>query len=550
MIYSKLSFIQSKGKFLLLAFTGTLFLLSQPAFPQYFTHGMEPAQLYGVHEIRLSSTTDTPNPFDTHAEITFYPPPPHPSVQIPLFYDGNHTWRGRAYITTPGRWTWRTHSQDDSKLDNRSGFFNAVDSALPGKLRIHPHNPKAFADERGRTFLNIANTAYYLFSGDPGADTWREFIQEDWDLGIRMLRGLSQGKFAPELFEGDTDLDKLNLAAFQRTDLRLTWMLNTYPGMYVEFILFQFEAEWKEDESFWASLTAAQKDRVLRQYVARYAAFPQILWEIHNDLRYDPGWNNTKAAIEKGTYLKKHDPWGTLITTGAYRDAPFPFPHEPWVSFIHIETLNALTADQVADYAHLPMPVFNGEDRYEAYRGPAHPQYYYRRLMWTWLLSGSSATYGQRWHNRDGATINQPLTPYSQTNYRGLHSVKLIRPFFEDRAIDIALYRDADGLGQDADYRGEANRPQIAAHGNKSFLIYHPNATEAKHGAKSDTEITAGLILDLTSYSGSYRAQWFNAHDGRTAPGGEISSGGKVLLRAPWIGVDVVLRLEQLKITK
>jgi Protein of unknown function (DUF4038) len=543
-MYSKLASVFQGGQTSRAILLAALLLITVQASSQHFSRAFQPARLYGVHEITLVGTDDIPDPFDTHAEITFFPPGASATpLSIPLFFDGGRIWRGRAYIATPGRWTWHTQSRDDSRLDNRTGSFIALDSDLPGKLRKHPANPKAFADERGQTFLNIADTAYYLFSGDPAAHTWQEFVREDWDLGIRMLRGLSLGEFATGLFAAGADRDRLNLTTFHRTDHRLQWMLQNYPDMYVEFILFQFEAGWKKDESLWASLTPAQKERILRQYVGRFAAYPQILWEIHNDLRYEPGWNNTKAAREIGRYLKENDPWGTFITTGAYRDAPFPFPDDDWVSFIHLETLNALAADQLADYAHVPMPVFNGEDRYEEYRGPAHPQYYYRRLMWAWLLSGGSATYGQRWHDQDGATLNQPLTPYSQTGYRGLHSVKLIRPFFEDRNIDTALFRDADGMARDANHRSPANRPQTAAQRDEALIVYHPNSSDAKHGARADAGVSAGVILDLSDATGIYRAQWFNALDGRVFPGGRIRAGGTILLRSPWRGVDAILHL-------
>ena len=517
--------------------------VSQAQSPHY-TINTESAAVYGVHEINVRADIQTESLLDVTANLVITSPTPSSaSMTIPFFYDGDQTWKARVYITHPGEWTWTTRSAKHPDLDNQTGRFTADTSDLPGKLRRHSRNPTAFMTEQGSTFLNIADTAYYLFNGHGDADNWQAYIREEHELGIRLLRALSVGDFGEGLFVDMDNHDVLNMESFKRTDERLIWMLNHYPDIYVEFILFQYEIAYKKDEQLWASLTQIQKERILRQYVARYSAFPQIVWEIHNDLKYEPGWNNTKAAKEIGQYLDAHDPWDTLITTGAYRNAPFPFPDEPWVGFIHLETLNGLPADEVKQYRYLNIPVMNGEDRYEEYRGPEHPQYYYRRLMWSWLLSGGSATYGSRWHRDDGKTLEQPLTPYSQTAYTGLHSVKYIRPYFEDRNIDLALFSDADHLVKDMGSRRGSNRPQAAINGNFEIMVYHPNSSRGKGDAIPDAGVYARIILKLNQIDSNFKSEWFSAVDAKTSPGGLIKGNQTVLMTSPWPGEDVVLRL-------
>ncbi len=53
----------------------------------------------------------------------------------------------------------------DKSLDGRRGGFTAEGSSLRGRLLTHSKNPRQWMTEDGRWFLNLNDTAYYLFSG-------------------------------------------------------------------------------------------------------------------------------------------------------------------------------------------------------------------------------------------------------------------------------------------------------------------------------------------------------------------------------------------------
>jgi hypothetical protein len=128
--------------------------------------------------------------------------------------------------------------------------------------------------------------------------------------------------------------------------------------------------------------------------LARWAAFPQLFWQVTHDTACSVEYPNNQAFMrEVGNYFAAHDPWQHLISTGPCRYVDFPFLTEKdlkWVSYIYIEDSEALDADVIDKYAAYPFHVFLGEDRYEQYERLSinrpeyyiyNPQYYYRWLF-------------------------------------------------------------------------------------------------------------------------------------------------------------------------
>jgi hypothetical protein len=324
----------------------------------------------------------------------------------------------------------------------------------------------------------------------------------------------------------------------------------------VQLILFPLEA-YARDDRFWKSLTAAQRERLLAYLVARYAAYPQLLWLITNDAHYGPKFPNSNAhARQAGAYLQQHDPWQHPRSTGHARGLPFVFGKEEWVSYIHIEHKHDLGALQYGQYHTLGKPVFLGEDRYEQDHGnrldPLHMRYWQRRLFWAWLLSGGSANYGGRWwavhpysetgqrstayRERPAVTFTAPLT--------GLDSVRAIRDYFGQRKIDLGEFEPDHALARNsAASSHEARAPRLMRRGRDELLVYHPHAAADEQAAQVDDTSAARLQLDLREFPGSFSVEWYHADDGAMQDGESIRGGEWGEFAAPWSGTDVVLRL-------
>lgn len=549
---------------------------------------------FGVHEIALHGEEPREgNPFDTVATVAFVPPSGSAAMKtVEAFYDGDGWWRARVFVSEAGEWRWRVQSSTTPTLDGRSGSFRAADSALPGRLVVHPRNPRQWMREDGRWFLNLNDSAYYLLSprdgrGQPVSDEdFRAYVDADVAHGITSLRawvatdssGVRPGE-AARIIEwnamfGDSAHEQLRIDLFQCADRRLAWLLDRHPTVYLQLIILP-NGPWRADESFWAGLALEQRTRLLRHLVARYAAFPQIFWLITNDTHYgrdrlargnadvesakaiEAYPHNAALAREVGGYLRRHDPWRHPISTGHARTVEWAFGDESWADYLHLEELHDLGARACTTHWATGKPIFLGEDRYERDRpgtAPEDMRYFQRRLFWSWLLAGGSANYGGYWWtvlpydhtNRRGATVVEQGRAHEYRGaLRGLDSVRVIHDYFEETRIELADFVPAPALVRDPADAIEARAPKCMQRGSEEFLIYHPNAAADGREARVHPDRAAALVLDLRAAPGAFTVEWLRALDGARVAGPDIAGGQSVELRAPWSGADVVLRLRR-----
>jgi hypothetical protein len=537
----------------------------------HFTSLTQPAAKFGVHEIVLTGDGQVANPFDTLATVQFTPPSGAANAKsVWAFYDGGNTWRARVYLGETGAWSWISTCKSDEKLQGQSGQFRCEPSNLRGRLLAHPKNPRQWTTEDGRWFLNLNDTAYFLLcardgNGDAVSDEQaRQYVRDDVARGITSVRCFlasrrsgfaeSQEQWLDWHFE-EQSLDRLRLETMQCADRRMRMLLDEFPNVAVQLIMFPLEA-YARDDRFWTALSATQRERLLRNLVARFAAYPQLFWLMTNDAHYGEKYPNSNAMVrEVGAYLAKHDPWQHPRSTGHARLLPFYFGGEDWATYVHIEHAHDLGAAECGKYHTFAKPVFLGEDRYEQDHGPsrdpAHMRYWQRRLFWSWLFSGGSANYGGRWwavhpYGETGVRTTKyqqrPNVTFS-TALTGLDSVVYIRDYFEKRAIDLALFEPDHALVKDRAGAEGARVPKLMRRGRVEFLIYHPHAAEDGQRARPIDSQAAALAVDLRNTAGTFAVEWYRAADGASQAGDSISGGDWRNLVAPWKGHDCVVRL-------
>ena len=99
-----------------------------------------------------------------------------------------------------------------------------------------------------------------------------------------------------------------------------------------------------------------------------------------------PGVRRSDTPDREG--LAAREPWGTLLTNHQCRWSGYAFADDAWSDAITIEDLDQADGAVIREYRRLGRaPVVNDEDRYELYRPPACPRYFFRRLMWGSLSS-------------------------------------------------------------------------------------------------------------------------------------------------------------------
>ncbi|MGH9194279.1 MAG: DUF4038 domain-containing protein [Acidimicrobiia bacterium] len=511
-------------------------------------------------------------------EVQFTPESGTPNARVVrAFYDGSLTWRARLYVSETGWWRWTARCPDLTAIDPSEGRFRAISSTLRGMLRSHPQNSRQWATDDGRSFLSVGDTAYRLFA--PTERAWKEYLRDDRELGITLVRAGAFGGWEWDLNRqgwwalvrrvdrraysntpwSDAAATEFDLAAFRTTEERLAWMLDNCPELYVELIIFGLKS-WAHDDtgSVWQAISEQTRRKTMEYIIARFAAFPQILWQVVNDIHIDPDFPNNRAFVrEVGRYFTAHDPWAHLLTIGPNREgiAPFIDPETDWADFVHLQGSYELGADRIHEYDDEPKHVMLAEDRYEqdGFRTePLHPDYFYRWLFWSWLLSGGSATYGSRFNvlHPYSQTAGLPFTNFYDKSHRyntrleGLDSTRWIGKYFSDRRIELWQFVSDDSLASDLDGRVGRRRPKLARRGYEEFLVYHPNAFVADRNARP-AEITARLSVNLERALGEFQLEWFRPSDGKALLGPRLTAGRHITLVSPWRGLDVLARLHR-----
>jgi len=85
---------------------------------------------------------------------------------------------------------------------------------------------------------------------------------------------------------------------------------------------------------------------------------------------------------------------------------------------------------------------------------------------------------------------------------------------------------------------------EVMRRGETELIAYHPNYSVGDGPrAAPDSNVAAGMRLDLRSFPGTYQVEWYRPHDGVAQTAGTVSGGAVRTLTSPWVGYDVVLRL-------
>jgi len=498
----------------------------------------------GVYEIALTAPLRDRNPyFDVDLRILFTRPD-ETQVTVDGFYDGEETFRARAYSDTPGRWQWRSLS-NVAQLDGRSGTFEVVASELPGKLRKAPNDPHQLAYDNGQWFLHLGDTGYrYVTDTEP---QWQAYIDQAAAVGFTKIRTwFCRGRSDVQVLFAE-QRSELNLPYWQEIDRRLIYALNQYPHVVFQLI------PYGEDTAEIARYGQGDRGAILigKYAQARFSALPNIHWCLSNDrhiVSHDPmrGRDVSPYVIDKmGMDFWRREPWGTLITNHQQRFQGYSFVDAPWSDIITLEDLDEVAGAVLLQYRQLgDDPVILDEDRYELYRPPAHPRYYFRRLMWASLLSGGSATYGgtKTYEPYDGELCGvQGYADAVQAGklVGGARDFHYIHQFFADTGVTLVGMEPADAM---AGYRPHYVKC-IADDDHIIAYLQNPDVPQPEKADVAKTRASARIHLPRHAYD----VRWYQPTTGQWVEDNEvkqIAGGFDRTLQAPFAG-DAVLWLRR-----
>jgi hypothetical protein len=500
----------------------------------------------GLYEVTLPSKVPVADPYlGLELKVTFTRPDSS-SVTVDGFYDGalegKSVFKARAYSDQVGKWTW-TATSNLADLDGQRGAFSVSPSKLPGKLRKHPGDPHQFAYDNGQWFLHIGDTGYrYLTDTEP---EWQAYIDQAVQLGATKLRvWFSKSRSGVEALL-QSDRSALNLEYWQEMDRRLQYALNHYPQVMLKLI--PYGEDLDELRRYGEGDRMAQFIAAYSQ--ARFSAFPNVLWCVSNDRTLvaddvpDTG-NRMRASLidQIARDMAAREPWGALLTNHQARNTGYAFATAPWSDISTLEALDEVTGNLLLEYREKSDdPVINDEDRYELYRPPAHPRYFFRRLMWASLLSGGAATYGgaKTYEPYDGQT--RGVRGYYDLKKEGLLSGGAddfvhIHTFFDKTGLTLVGMEPADALVGGDPLRAKAIASEAA------IIVYLPNPSAPEPGLATAARTPATCSLQLPE--SDWALTWFNPRTGKGLEEAATPvSGGAAScpVQAPFTGDAVLL---------
>lgn len=479
---------------------------------------------YGVYEITLTATPNNHPIFDTDFTLTFTRPD-KTTVTTEGFYTHQNTYKARAYADQIGDWTW-TSMSNLPELNNQNGNFTVIPSDLKGQLTIHPQDPYQFAYQNGDWFLHIGDTGYrYVTDTEP---EWQTYIDQASGAGFTKIRtwfcrGRSDVKslFTP-------DRTSLNLPYWQEIDRRLTYALNHHPHIIFKLI------PYGEDTDELLRYDADPLSKWIARYAqARFSALPNVIWCVSNDREIVPDDQelsgrkiHEKTIHQIARDMRKREPWSTLLTNHQCRFKGYSFPNAEWSDIVTLEDLDQVHGQIILDYRQkTTAPVINDEDRYEHYRQPQHPRYFFRRLFWASLLSGGHTTYGgfstHEAYDADTRGMQGYHNAARAGKLEGANDLIHIRTFFNDTGLTLAHFTPNDAL--------VGNNPlqYKCAHTDQTYLIYLANPS----GDTPETDTVGETIPTLTIAlpEGSYTAHWYQPTTGLWQDRVDISNSEQTL---------------------
>ena len=212
--------------------------------------------------------------------------------------------------------------------------------------------------------------------------------------------------------------------------------------------------------------------------------------------------------------IASREPWGTLVTNHQCRFKGYDFVGCEWSDLVTLEDIDQTDGRIILEYrTKASCPIVNDEDRYETYREPAHPRYFFRRLFWSNLLSGGHATYGSTRtfepHNGELQGIYGYYDACRDGKLKdGAHDFNAIHQFFPDTKMTM--------VGMIPDDSAVGDTPNVAkcARTETTWIVYlaNPSGSEPETDEAGSEPPPVALSLPAGDYTGRWyhpmRAEW------------------------------------------
>lgn len=444
------------------------------------------------YEIEFAYEASETDPFSV-AVRAFIKGPGGAVMEIDGFYDGDSRYLVRILPSRIGQWSWRLII-DGMQAD--FGKFCCVPSASRGLLRIDRAHPRHFVYDDGSPFYPLGATAYLAVVAEREApDQRKAFFDHYMDRSFNwfrfMLCSTESSVYTRSAWPWLGTPTSPDYSGFDPAHFRAAERVIAHAasrGAICSIILLT-----AADLGLTGEDRLLVLERYLRYAVARFGAFPNVVWNLFNE------WNKygrfSHEEVDRlGTFLRVCDPYGRLIACHHY--ARFEFYDSEWTdmaSMQHRGTSAEVNAVAIRN-RFVGKPIFNEEYGYEGDNlNPPNGPDDIRKDHWALAMAGAYGTYGDK-------TRGPRISPYFTCRLEdskeacGFNVLQHLRRYMEKTAYRAMSPANEFIIGGS---QGTAFCFAVPGH---EYLVYMTEAQEVK--------------IDLSHVQGNLSETWINPRTG------------------------------------
>jgi len=472
------------------------------------------------------------NPFDVRFAATVRGPD---GIEFDTlgFYDGADTWKVRVAPSREGQWSIVTFSNDPSLGGHRVNFTCVPneDPNAHGGLAVDPEHPHHFVLEDGTRYFLLGYECDWLWALEMTArstPTLGRFLDKIASFGFNHLIMNSyahdcpwrRGRTGPDdhgppprfTWRGTNDRpdhSRFNLAYWRHYDRVVAALARRGIVAHVFIKVYNKMVNWPARRS-------ALEGRFFSWLVARYAAFPNVVWDLSKEAHNEPDLAYKRRCLRM---LRELDPYRRLITVHDDDAAYNSNAYDELVDFRSDQQHSDWHATALRQRLLHPWPIVNVEFGYE--HGPGGPEdktygvvqppEEIARRAWEISTAGAYTAYYYTYTAWD--VIRPDDTP------PGYRYFALLREFFErTRYWELVPSDDLVDFGHCLANRGA------------EYVVWLPQPRP--------------FTLDLSDAEGALLGEWFRPLVG-TRRKTKATGGEKIRLTPPWKSGPVALHLRK-----
>ena len=525
--------------------------------------------LYDLWEIQVTNNNDFTNPFvftEIELAATFMSPSGR-KITFFGFYDGDgsggqtgNTWKLRFMPDEVGTWAYSYMWTDETT--GGSGSFVVIDNTNPknhGHVHVDPNHPKYLVHDDGTPHYwwganwidpSSRGPRYKEGKQNPGFISDKQFIQY---LDLLESYGHNGLLIKMALFPLENDKYSWDIKWINRAEWLIREMAKR--GIYTQVNFFDTWSREKntlkvntdgEQQVFnvWKPGDEGPKKNYIKTVIARFASFPNVYWELGNEMEHSPnsGKDFVKQANSKYIpWIRQYDPYNLPIglSEGCWRtaDVDIGFIHQPDILLAFfsyswkqpVKFAKQFIKRYLKIGTHWDRPVIMNELVRSGITGPmwkdstirdSANRIAFRRTFWLMFTKGGCGSSEATWLNFD--------MPLNQAVLNVMADQKRLRNFVETLPVNInEMISDNTFI-----ISGPGSHETRSRIGNVYVTYFHllPGQVFSKG------------IVEVRLLEGNYKTTWFNPKDGRFTVSEMATSNGQTMaLDHPSFIEDIVL---------